>query len=334
MFRILRRLVALAFVACLALVGLGAWLGSKPTPTAPPTPAPSPSSPITSATTPAVQNTTTTETAETTATNNNEPQPTNSDIPPAADPPAPAPSAELAHEDLPEDQSIAPAIVAAAGYCLKNKTTAEATLAASPEIIGQGRVLYLKDGADVIGPTAEGVQLLLNDGTSAFLNGVSTQNLVSGRRILPGLVFVRGSKQYTSVLGANRSAWLLDAISDSEWAKAQSLVKRREDTKRRNELRDELATIADHLANLPEQSFTSADGQFSTIATITDFVDGSYVMRRNDGTEIRVEDGKLDEASQFAARQQMKRVVSAKRRATAIEKELGISSPLPLATSD
>jgi DNA-binding helix-hairpin-helix protein with protein kinase domain len=192
----------------------------------------------------------------------------------------------------------------------------------------------LKDGTDIIGPTPEGVQLLLNDETSAFLNGVSTQNLVSGRRILPGLVIVRGSKQYTSVLGANRSAWLLDAISDSEWVKAQSLVERREATKRRNELRDELAEIFRQLDNLPEQSFTSANGQFSTVATITDFIDGAYVMRRNDGQEIRVEDAKLDDASQFAARQQMKRLVSAKRRITAIKKELGISSPFPLATSD
>jgi hypothetical protein len=334
MFRILRRLIALAFVACLALVALGAWLGSKPTPTASPTPSPSASSPTASAITPAVEITTTTETTKTKATNDNEPQPTKSDIPPASDPPAPAPSAEVAHEDLPEDQSIDPAIVAAAGYCLKSKTTAEAGLAATPELIGQGRILYLKDSADIIGPTAEGVQLLLNDGTSAFLNGISTQNLVSGRRILPGLVFVRGSKQYTSVLGGNRSAWLLDAISDSEWEKAQSLVERREETKRRNELRDELVKIVEQIDNLPEQSFTSADGQFSTTATITDFVDGSYVMQRNDGREIRVEDGKLDEASQFAARQQMKRVVSAKRRITAIEKELGISSRLPLATSD
>jgi hypothetical protein len=34
MFRILRRLVALAFLACLVLVGLGAWF-AKLTPTAP-----------------------------------------------------------------------------------------------------------------------------------------------------------------------------------------------------------------------------------------------------------------------------------------------------------
>jgi hypothetical protein len=87
-----------------------------------------------------------TEAPEPTATNDNKPEPTEADTPPASDPPAPAPSAELAHED----DSITPAIVAAAGYCLKSKTTAETALAVSPEIIGQGRVLYLKDGTNII----------------------------------------------------------------------------------------------------------------------------------------------------------------------------------------
>jgi hypothetical protein len=105
-----------------------------------------PSSPIASAT----SSIEATEAPEPTATNDNKPEPTEADTPPASDPPAPAPSAELAHEDLPEDDSITPAIVAAAGYCLKSKTTAETALAVSPEIIGQGRVLYLKDGTNII----------------------------------------------------------------------------------------------------------------------------------------------------------------------------------------
>jgi hypothetical protein len=320
MFRILRRLVALAFVACLALVGLGAWFATKPTPTTSPTPAPSPSSPIASATTPAAEQSPTPPPVEQSTTSapveaTTEPQPKTT--PSTTSPNDPA--AEL----LAEAGDIHRDIIDAATYVHREQSVPSSALRATVEDIKAGDVLYLAEGADVLGPIGkDALQLSLANGTTAFLVGVDASAVVSGNRITPGLVHVRPAAQYTTVIGATRSGWVLRAIPETEWTSATNLAAAKIATERRDEQREQLTKATEELEAIAPQPFTSADGKYTTTATIEAIEAGAYIMRRDDGKEIRVEDAKLDEASQFRARSALRRVLALKKQIEQITDEL------------
>lgn len=320
MFRKLRRLIALAFVACLGLVALGAWLGSKPTPTAPPTPAPSASSPIASATTPPVEQSPTPPTVEQSTTSapveaTTEPQPKTT--PPTTSPNEPA--AEL----LAEAGDIHRDIIDAAAFVHREQSVPSSALRATVADIKAGDVLYLAEGADVLGPIGkDALQLSLANGTTAFLVGVDASAVVSGNRITPGLVHVRPAAQYTTVIGATRSGWVLRAITETEWNSATNLAAAKIATARREEQREQLTNATEELEAIAPQPFVSADGKYTTTATIEGIEAGAYIMRRDDGKEIRVEDAKLDEASQFRARSQLRRVLTLKKQIAQITDEL------------
>lgn len=318
MFRIIRRLIALAFVACLGLVALGAWLASKPTPTAPP--APSPSSPIASATTPPAEQSPTPSTVEQSttsapveATTEPQPEPTPANTSPND------PAAEL----LAEAGDIHRDIIEAAAFVHREQSVPSSALRATVADIKAGEVLYLAEAADVLGPIGkDALQLSLANGTTAFLVGVDASSVVSGNRITPGLVHVRPAAQYTTVIGATRSGWVLRAITETEWTSATNLAAATIATARREEQREQLDKATEELKAITPQPFTSADGKYTTTATIEGIEAGAYIMRRDDGKEIRVEDAKLDEASQLRARSQLRRVLALKKRIEQTTKEL------------
>lgn len=334
MFRALRRLILLASLALLAFLALAVWSASNDVKTQRASTTITPVAPA----------------SRSSAGSKDEPQPTEAPTQSTFQTPSVSISETtkepnlvepveavfdgLIYEKLPQDPEIDHAIVLAVGYCRKNKKQPEIALRAIPELIERGAVIYLADAAEVIAAIDDGIQILLSDGTSAFLKGVNKNNVVSGSRVIPGLVLVKGSTEYKNAFFANRLGWNLEAITETKWKRAESLFLRQEATAKRNNARNEHAELTEQIENLPTASLTSSDGQFKTTATIIDFADGAYVMRREDGKEITVPDAKLDEASQFTARSQMKRVVSAKRRLREIEKELGISNPSQIATAE
>jgi hypothetical protein len=195
-----------------------------------------------------------------------------------------------------------------------------------------GSIAYLYEPADVLGPIGDnGLQLSLEDGTTAFLVGVSIANAVSGSRIVPGLVRVLDSAEYKTILGANRSGWVLDRIDSAEWSKAEQLVAEHREKERRETIAAELQTLRDELNALKPQPLTSADGAHTTTATILGASGGAYLIRRTDGKEIRVDSEKLDDDSQFRARSQLRRVLAIEKRIEQITKELTGETTKPLA---
>jgi hypothetical protein len=264
------------------------------------------------------------------------PQPTPQADPTKATPPEPAnqPKTETPEQSAPltDDELIAKGIPAelieAAVFC--GDKSATVALSTAADQIRAGSIVYLGRGADVIGPIGDdGLQLSLSNGSTAFLLGVDRSNVVSGDRVVPGLVAVRKTTNYQTILGGNRSGWVLEKIPADQWAKAQALAARRAESKRREELEAKLKQAQDDLAATPPKSFTSADGNFRTMATITDFADGSYTMQRDDGKEIRVADDQLDEVSQFTARSQLRRLIEAKKRIAQITEELNAHPSKP-----
>ena len=241
---------------------------------------------------------------------------------PKPHPPTTSPN-DPAAELLAEAGDIHRDIIDAATYVHREQSVPSSALRATVEDIKAGDVLYLAEGADVLGPIGkDALQLSLANGTTAFLVGVDASAVVSGNRITPGLVHVRPAAQYTTVIGATRSGWVLRAIPETEWTSATNLAAANIATERLNERREQLTQAIEELEAIAPQPFTSADGKYTTTATIEAIEAGAYIMRRDDGKEIRVEDAKLDEPSQFRARSALRRVLALKKQIEQITDEL------------
>jgi len=192
-----------------------------------------------------------------------------------------------------------------------------------PEALRAGMVANLRS-ADVIGITEAGIQLSLADGTSAFLAGASTRNLVSGSSIAPGVVIVEGTATFQTILGASRTGWRLLRISSADWSEGLAIANGRDAIDERNALRQEHRELTAELASIESRDFRSADGQYTTTAVVVgyDREAKAYQMVRDDGRSIDVAEDRLDKESTARARTIAARITSAKRRLEAIETTL------------
>lgn len=192
-----------------------------------------------------------------------------------------------------------------------------------PEALRAGMVANLRS-ADVIGITEAGIQLSLADGTSAFLAGVSTRNLVSGSSIAPGVVIVEGTSTFTTILGASRTGWTLKRISSADWSEGLAISTLRDEIDERNAIRREHLELAAELASIESREFKSADGRHTTTAVVVgyDREAKAYEMVRDDGRSIEVAEDRLNPESAARARTIAARITSAKRRMAAIETKL------------
>lgn len=309
---------AAALIALIAICGLLANLptGSPEVATAPVASAPAtttPAEPATDETTP-----------EAVAVS---PVPTDANVSPdtATEPAAvTSPRPELDAEEIDYASLPEASLIKAVATCRDRKGTPENALRSRAEDIVVDGVGYLFEGAEVqsVG-TSLGIQLLLADGTSAFLTGVSSRGLVTGNSIVPGLVYVTDTAQYTTIFGAGRSGWVLRAISDSEWAKAEQAWDQIQGVAKRNTMREELVKLEAALANPKPDKLVSADGKHTTEATVVGYADGVITLIRTDGKEVSVPMERLDQRSQDIAKTRIGTRSRAKTRIAHIQKELG-----------
>jgi hypothetical protein len=214
------------------------------------------------------------------------------------------------------------AIMNAVTFSRSQKLPAETALRTKAENIKVNRVLYLYEGARIQTVGRDFIQVMLEDGTSAFLTGFSTRGLVSGKEVVPGLCYVTDTQQYTSILGASLSGWVIRGITDSEWAKAEQALDEIARIEKRNQLRDELAKLEEQLANQRPDKLVSADGNHTTEATVVGYADGSATLIKADGKEISVPMDRLNATSQDIVRTKVGRRATTKKRIEAITKEL------------
>jgi len=225
---------------------------------------------------------------------------------------------EIDYASLPEAS-----LIKAVAACRDRKGTPENSLRSRAEDIAVDGVGYLFEGAEVqsVG-TSLGIQLLLADGTTAFLTGVSSRGLVTGNSIVPGLVYVTDTAQYTTIFGAGRSGWVLRAISDSEWAKAEQAWDQIQGVAKRNTMREELVKLEAALSNQKPDKLVSADGKHTTEAAVIGYADGVISLVRLDGKEVSVPMERLDQRSQDIAKTRIGTRSRAKTRIAHIQKEL------------
>lgn len=222
------------------------------------------------------------------------------------------------------DLSSAPEspVIAAVAFCREKRVTPEQAFPTVAARIRVDSVAYLGEAADIIGVVGPSVHLMLADGTTAFLSGVNTRGLVSGRSILPGLVYVHDTVSYETLLGGTNTGWALRAIGNSEWAKAESALDRIEQVAQRNKMRDELQKLRQQLDAPRFDTYVSADGKHTTEATVLAYADGVFSMRRTDGRTVDVPLERLDAKSKDLARQRIGTLSRAKARAATITKVL------------
>jgi len=233
--------------------------------------------------------------------------------------PAPAsPPSFLEFEPYPET-SIDPQVLAV----VLERRSPDGVPATKPEALRAGMAANLRS-ADVIGITPAGIQLSLDDGTSAFLSGVSTRNLVSGSSIAPGVVIVEGTSTFTTILGASRTGWRLRRISTADWSEGLAIANARDEIDKRNALRQEHRDLTAEIASIESREFRSADGRHTTTAVVVGYDRDSkaYQMVRADGRSIDVAEDRLDPESTARARTIAARITSTKRRIEAIEAKL------------
>lgn len=244
---------------------------------------------------------------------------------PAADPVDPIDSVDPVitdHEsvnfaDLPDTS-----IMSAVTFARSQKLPPEAALRTKSSNIKVNQVAYLYENARVQAVGRDFIQVMLEDGSSAFLTGFSTRGLVSGKEVVPGLCYVTDTQQYTSILGASLSGWVIRGITDSEWIKAEHAADEIARIEKRNALRDELAKLEEQLANQRPDKLVSADGNHTTEAVVIGYSDGSATLIKTDGKEITVALEKLNASSQDIVRTKVGRRATAKKRIENISKEL------------
>jgi len=234
------------------------------------------------------------------------------------DPLPPLPPSPLEFEPYPET-SIDPQVLAV----VLERRSPDGVPATKPQALRAGMVANLRS-ADVIGITPAGIQLSLADGTSAFLSGVSTRNLVSGSSIAPGVVIVEGTSTFTTILGASRTGWLLKRISTADWSEGLAIANVRDEIDERNALRQEHRDLTAEIASIESREFRSADGRHTTTAVVVGYDRDAkaYQMVRADGRSIDVAEDLLDRESTARARTIAARITSAQRRLEAIEAKL------------
>jgi len=249
-----------------------------------------------------------------------EPDPIATQLPPAAPSDTTSEYETVDYATLPEN-----ALLQAVTRCREIKQPPEKALATKSSQLRLNTIVYMHEGAEVLTVgSGLGVQFLLEDGTTAFLSGVSQRGFITGKRYIPGLVYVTDTASYTSLFGAGRSGWVLRNISDSEWANAEQAVDEIMRVNRRNDMRDELVKLEEQLANQRPDKLVSADGNHTTEAIIVSYSDGEVTLIKTDGKEITVALDRLNASSQDIVRSKVGRRATAKKRIENIKKELSI----------
>lgn len=235
------------------------------------------------------------------------------------DPPAASPPSFLEPEAYPKplgfNDAMLSAVMTGRGYSSLPKLT--------PRNISKGVVGRDLTGT-ITGNAGDAVQLLLDDYTSAFLIGPSARGIVSGKSFTTAAVIVEGTRQYQTVLGATRVAWVLREITSAEWSDAEAFAKSFDRVAERNALRTEYRNLKNQLVYVDVNAYTSADGAFTTEASVTGYDRDAkaYQMVRADGRSIDVPEDRLDPESAARARTIAARITSAQRRMEAIEAKL------------
>ena len=247
------------------------------------------------------------------------PKPAEPVIPPP-EPDTPAIPDHLVIESTAASGPRSAAIIAAAEHVGQSRQPRDQVLAASATSLQVGRVVYLAEPATISSASRAAVQLMLADGTTAFL-AADASGLVTGRRVIPGLVYVSGTREYTSVLGAGLTGWVLHQITDAEWDAAVDSIAEREQIDRRNQIRERITQL--QASEQPVMTtLTSADGLHQTEAYLLGTEGDEVLLRRTDGTEIRVGLDRLDESSRDTARSRQRELERIRRSIDTLERRL------------
>lgn len=238
-------------------------------------------------------------------------------------------AAEALREKSPDRTAgIHPALLQAARLCIHRKQPPSMALNAGSRSLREGTVVYLGEPVQTISAVSDYVvQVSLQDGTTAFIWDPSLQGVVTGRSFVPGLVHITGTQPYTTVLGARQTGWAMRRVSNSEWLKADHAAAEADAEERSNAAREalqaELAELQETLDSAKPDTFTSADGNHTTEATVVGYADGKVKLVKLDGTEVSVPLDRLDKRSQDIARTRIATRSRANTRITYIHKELG-----------
>lgn len=239
---------------------------------------------------------------------------------PATEPDMPAIPDHLLIESTAAPGPREAAIIDAAEQVGQSRQPRDQVLAAPVTSLQVGRVVYLAEPATISSTSRSVVQLMLADGTTAFL-AADASGLVTGRRVIPGLVYVSGTQEYTSVLGASLTGWVLRQITDAEWDAAVDSIAEREQVERRNQIRERITQL--QASEQPVMTtLTSADGRHRTEAYLLGTEGDDVLLRRTDGTEIRVGLDRLDDSSRDAARSRQRELERIRRSIETLERRL------------
>lgn len=150
---------------------------------------------------------------------------------------------------------------------------------------------------------------------TVLVRGYNTSGDVDGQRIELPLARVTGTTQYTSVLGATKTVFVLEAVKGRERAADElATIEAKERAERARQMEEiaaeEKRLAEEEAAKLREAQFRtwrSANRQFTIDARLDRYSPGKAVLEKRDGEIIDVDEKQLSDEDQAFIQEEMKR---------------------------
>lgn len=157
---------------------------------------------------------------------------------------------------------------------------------------------------------------------SVLVKGFNMTGHVDGERAKFNLVMVTGTTQYQSVLGAQKTVFVLERITrldeaETELAQveareyAQDMLREAREKEEQEriaaEMQREAAAIAAEEREAQFRTWQSANGKFTIDARLVRYSNGTVVLEKRSGEEIDVDQKQLSDDDQTFIQEEMKR---------------------------
>lgn len=201
-----------------------------------------------------------------------------------------------------EADGVSNALLRLADQSIRTDRSAMQLVAGTANQMQVGECIYLTESATVLSVLADAVQVNFNQSdVVAFVTGTNQASVQVGQQFDYGLVEVIETRPYTSLLGVGNTAFIVDAVSKSEWERAVAASRDLEKKGNANALRAERIQLQQKIDGTEPEEWTA--GEFKTTATFVSADAENVTLMKADGTEVTVAIAKLDEASQRKATQ-------------------------------